>query len=135
MKTDFKPLTVGEAQFYDDALATYTLGSRRRGQGKLEAAAERFREAVELDSLHAAAWNNRGNVLTELQQPLDVVTAFAMALRAYPDYAAAHYDMADLMHEHGRLDAAREHWLAYLRLEAAGEWAEYARQRLREASN
>lgn len=87
-----------------------------------------------MDSLHAAAWNNLGNVLTELQQPLDAVAAFTMALRACPDYADAHYNLADLMHEHGRLDAAREHWQAYLRLEAVGEWAEYARQRLREAS-
>jgi hypothetical protein len=47
-----------------------------------------------------------------------------------PQYADAHYGLADTLEQVGRLDEARAHWGMYLDYEQVGPWADYARQRL-----
>ena len=58
------------------------------------------------------------------------LAAFERALKVHPNYAEAHYNLADTLEDAGRFAQARSHWQAYLRLEPSGLWAKYARGRL-----
>jgi superkiller protein 3 len=98
--------------------------------GRLEAAIERFRQAVELDPEYAEAWNNLGNALAEAGRIAGAIYALRQALEIAPHYADAHYSLAEALEEHGRCHEAQPHWKAYLRQEAVGERADYARHRL-----
>ena len=98
--------------------------------GDLGAAAERFRQAVELDHEFADAWNNLGNVLMEQSHAEDAIAAYRHALTSSPDYADAHYSLADALEMTVGHREARRHWKEFLRLEPSGEWATHARQRI-----
>jgi len=106
------------------------LGNVLYARGHKAQAAERFRQAVELDSSFAAAWNNLGNVLADLAQLDDAIAAFRQALKQQPAYADAHYNLADALEQAGWPADARTHWQAYVQLEPMGQWARYARRRL-----
>lgn len=99
--------------------------------GKLESALERLQQTVELDPGHVQAWNNLGIALAELNQPAEAAHALRTALKLYPAYADAHYNLADILDEMGAARQAVPHWLAYLRLETVGAWADHARRRIK----
>lgn len=109
----------------------YNLGSVLYATGQLGAAAERFRQALELQHDYAPAWNNLGNALMESGQTDDAIRAYQRAVEVSPDFPDVHYNLADALHAVHRFSEARVHWKQYLRLEPAGEWADYARWRLR----
>jgi tetratricopeptide (TPR) repeat protein len=79
---------------------------------------------------YVEAWNNPGNVLAEMGRHNLAVSALRKALAIEPDYADAHYSLAEVLDEIGEHAAARPHWEAYLREEPVGEWADYARNKL-----
>jgi Flp pilus assembly protein TadD len=56
--------------------------------------------------------------------------AYHQAVTIDPEYADAHYGLADILDQLGRSAEARIHWRTYLQIEPAGERAEYARSRL-----
>lgn len=115
-----------------NAEASYNLGNVLLALGSREAAAERFRQAVETEPNHAAAWNNLGAVLEELGDARGAAAAYEAALKTCPGFPDAHYNLADFMDKNGQRAEARHHWEAYLRLEGAGAWAQFARRKLRE---
>ena len=94
-------------------------------------AAERFRQALELDQDFVDAWNNLGNVLAELGEADEAVEALEKALELDPDYGDAHYNLADVLDSQGRKEQAAEHWRSYLRQQPVGPWSDHARRRLR----
>jgi Flp pilus assembly protein TadD len=106
-------------------LATVLSLLGRRGQ-----AAERFRQAVEIDPRYAEAWNGLGVMLEELGQLEESLVTYRAALQLRPGYADAHYNLADLLDAMGRQSEARPHWHAYLSQDAKSMWAEYAKQRV-----
>ena len=113
-----------------DANTCFNLGNVLYDLGDLGAAAERFRQAVELDHEFADAWNNLGNALMEQSHTEEAIAAYRQALAIRPDYADAHYSLADVLEMTVGHREARRHWKEFLRLEPAGEWASYVRQRL-----
>ena len=100
--------------------------------GKKEPAAERFRQTVEVDPMHASGWNSLGIVLEELGEPEEAVAAYQMALKAEPGYMEVHCHLADILEKLGRPEEAQNHWRAYLQTGMDGEWVHYAQERLRE---
>lgn len=96
----------------------------------LPAARERYFMAIELEEDFVEARNNLGCVLAELGQGELAVAAFEGALKYHPDYADAHYHLAQALDEQGNRQRAEEHWRAFLALDADGPWADAARARL-----
>jgi DNA-binding transcriptional MerR regulator len=111
-------------------LCCFNLGNILYALDQKGQAAERFRQAVELDPCHVEAWNNLGVTLADVGQINEAVTAFDVALKVNPQYAEAHYNLADTLEDAGRHAQAKGHWQAYLCLEPSGLWAKYARGRL-----
>ena len=66
--------------------------------------------------------------------PSNTLYAFRRALALNPDDTRAHYNLADTLDELGRIGEAAPHWQAYLRRDAASQWAAHARKRLAAAS-
>lgn len=120
---------------FPDVIAHFNLGNILYRLGAISQAAEHFRRAVDLDPAFAEAWNNLGNALAEVGQPGEAVKALRHALTVRPGYADGHYNLADVLEESGRSAEARRHWKTYVALEPIGEWATYARTRLRSNSD
>lgn len=97
--------------------------------GKKREASERYRQVVELDTTHAAAWNNLGVALSDLKQGEEAERAYRRALQLR--HGDAHYNLADLLDGQGRTAEACAQWQAFLRHEPHGRWSAYARRRLR----
>jgi tetratricopeptide (TPR) repeat protein len=97
---------------------------------RCEAAAERFRQAVEMEPEYAEAWNNLGNVLGELGRYAEAVECYRCAVSLDPDWTDARFGLADLLDESGRQSEAAEHWRCLLSPPVDPEYAHYARSRL-----
>jgi len=97
-----------------------------------ERAVERFFQAVEVDPEYVEAWNNLGNVLGDLEELDSAIEAYSRAIDLAPDYADPHYNLAETYRLVGNSGAARQHWLAYLRLDPQSPWADRIRENLKE---
>ncbi|MGC8640413.1 MAG: tetratricopeptide repeat protein [Isosphaeraceae bacterium] len=82
------------------------LASALKLQGKLEAAAASYRQAIQLRPDYAAAHCNLGVVYQELGQFDQAVACCEHALELQPDYATAHYNLATLWKDQGKLAEA-----------------------------
>lgn len=120
------------AKYGPDPDACYNLGNVLRELGRLDGAIERYRQAIELDPEHSAAWLNLGIALADAGRCEESVTAAKRAVTLDPGNAAALYSLADALDETECASEAGECWRAYLRLDDASEFAKHARQRLEE---
>jgi len=75
-----------------------------------------------------------GCVLMELGEHDLAAAAFRGAIKQYPDYADAHFHLAELLDSQSQPLAAREHWRRFLELAPASPWADTARDRLQQLS-
>lgn len=99
-----------------------------RQYGKAE---ELYRRATQADPEYVLAFFDLGNVLDELERYEESVEAYRQAIALAPRYADAHYNLA-LAHERkGERRNALRHWLAYVRLDRNGPWADHARSQIR----
>ena len=114
-----------------DADVCFNLANVLQGLGETQAAIERLHEAVAIDPEHSDAWNNLGNLLADRNRLEEALNAYRQAVAVELDYADAHYGLADVLDQLGRLEEARIHWHTYLEYEATGQWADYARSRLK----
>lgn len=110
--------------------ACINLGTLFYQQGRLEDAAECYRQGVAVDPGSALAHFNLGSVLDELGELASARDALRSALRLDPNYADAHYNLALVYEKLGSPTQARLHWRRYLELDPHSPWANYARQRL-----
>lgn len=110
--------------------ACINLGTLFYQQGRLEDAAECYRQGVAVDPGSALAHFNLGSVLDELEELASARDALRSALRLDPNYADAHYNLALVYEKLGSPTQARLHWRRYLELDPHSPWANYARQRL-----
>jgi hypothetical protein len=129
------PHAIAEIEFTDGLMGTNAdvccnLGNVLFAQGQFERAAERFRQAVEIDQGHVEAWNNLGISFVQLGHSQEAIDAFEKAIERNPLWADPHYNLADLLDELNRPAEARTHWQAYLRLDATSLWSQYARKKL-----
>ncbi|NDY41441.1 tetratricopeptide repeat protein [Dissulfurirhabdus thermomarina] len=89
--------------------------SRAQAEGRLAAAAELFRRALDRRPDFAPAWNALGVVFLGLDRPAEAAAAFGAALRLDPDHPQAAYNLARLDQVGGRPEAAAARYEALLR--------------------
>jgi hypothetical protein len=76
------------------AVAHYNLGTALTVAGRLDKAADEYREALHIDPVYANAHNNLGNVLLALRQFDEAIREFAEVVRLQPESAAAKKNLA-----------------------------------------
>jgi tetratricopeptide (TPR) repeat protein len=92
------------------------LGNILAAQGRVEAAAAHFAEALRLRPDFVEAHNNLGFTLARLGRTDEAMAHFAEALRLRPTYAEAHNNLGLALAAHGRADEAIREFREALRL-------------------
>ena len=64
---------------------------------------------MELDPNYAEVWNNLGSVFVQLRRAAEAIAAWRTAVRLVPDYADAHFNLANVMRATGLLREAETH--------------------------
>jgi tetratricopeptide (TPR) repeat protein len=83
-----------------------------------------------VDPGYAEAWNNLASVHAQFEEWEDAIRAGQRALELAPDFADAHYNLAEAFHASGRPGEARRHARAYLRTDPSSPWATRLQQNL-----
>lgn len=109
------------------APSAINLGTIFYNQRQFLKAEQLYRRAVEADSGYALAFFDLGNVLDELQRLAEAITAYQTAVTLVPKYADAHYNLALAYERMNERRKALRHWMAYVKLDPVGPWANHAR--------
>ena len=99
-------LSVGPRSSY----AHNNLGNALFERGKIEEAANHYRDALQFNPGHAKAHNNLANALVNQGKLDEAIVHYREALRIDPDYARAHYNLANTLVGRGRLEEAIYHF-------------------------
>jgi tetratricopeptide (TPR) repeat protein len=138
------PATIQEAaEIYDAILvmrpqhapALINLGTIHYNLRRFEEAEGLYRRATLADPDYALAFFDLGNVLDEMQRLAEATTAYQKAVALVPQYADAHYNLALAYERQGQRRRALRHWLAYVRLDPIGPWANHAKEQARKILN
>ncbi|WP_291992492.1 serine protease [Candidatus Accumulibacter sp. ACC003] len=86
----------------------HTIGSGELTRGRLGAAQDAFRKALELAPEYAPAWSDLGTTLTRLDRLADAEKAYDKALQFDPKNAKARANRANVRRSLGQLPAALE---------------------------
>ena len=113
------------------AAAAINLGTIFYNQRQFANSEHLYRQAAEADPNYALAFFDLGNVLDELQRLGEAVEAYRTAIRLAPNYADAHYNLALAYERLNERRKALKHWMAYLKLDSTGPWANHARGQIR----
>jgi tetratricopeptide (TPR) repeat protein len=109
------------------AAACINLGTIHYNVRDYAAAEQFYRRATEADPEYALAFFDLGNVLDEMKRLPDAIAAYQRAIALVPQYADAHYNLALAWERQGHKRRALRHWLAYVRLDPVGPWANHAK--------
>ena len=131
------------AEIYDAILvmrpqhapALINLGTIHYNLRRFEEAEALYRRATLADPEYALAFFDLGNVLDEMQRLAEATTAYQKAVALVPQYADAHYNLALAYERQGQRRRALRHWLAYVRLDPVGPWANHAKEQARKILN
>jgi tetratricopeptide (TPR) repeat protein len=118
------------AKYVPTADIVFGLGELLLRSGEVQAARERFYNAIEIDEDFVEARASLGCVLAETGQLDLAVAAFEGALAKDDRYPDVHYHLARSLDELGRSDQATKHWLRFLQLSPQSPWADEALERL-----
>ncbi|HEX3472666.1 MAG TPA: tetratricopeptide repeat protein [Silvibacterium sp.] len=113
------------------AAAAINLGTIFYNQRQFSSSEHLYRQAADADPNYALAFFDLGNVLDELQRLSEAVDAYRTAIRLAPSYADAHYNLALAYERLNERRKALKHWMAYLKLDSTGPWANHARGQTR----
>jgi tetratricopeptide (TPR) repeat protein len=108
------------------------LGTLCYEDGDWAGAAEQFRSALGIAPGNPLAHFNLGSVLDDLGESESAAEHLEEALRLAPGFADAHYNLARIYEKLNATAEARAHWRRYLDYDPSSQWADYARQRLRD---
>jgi tetratricopeptide (TPR) repeat protein len=134
------PATIAQAmEIYQELLAIrpthapalINLGTIRYNLREYEQAEQLYRQATVADPEYALAFFDLGNVLDEMQRMEEATVAYQKAVSLVPQYADAHYNLALSYERQGQRRRALRHWLAYVRLDPVGPWANHAKDQAR----
>ncbi len=100
----------------------FQLGELLYRDGQIEAARERYYQAIEIDGGHVEARVSLGCVLAETGRHDLAIAAFEGVLSLVPDYPDAHYNLASAHEAMGDQQAAAFHWQAYRALVPSSPW-------------
>ena len=109
------------------AAACINLGTIHYNMREYAVAERLYRRATEADPNYALAFFDLGNVLDELKRLPDAIAAYQRAIALVPQYADAHYNLALAWERQGYKRRALRHWMAYVRLDPVGPWANHAK--------
>ena len=115
----------------DHAPACINLGTIFYNQRDFAKAETLYRRATEADPEYALAFFDLGNVLDEMQRLHEAIAAYSQAIALVPSYADAHYNLALAFERQGERRRALRHWMAYVRLDPIGPWANHAKGQAR----
>lgn len=115
----------------EHAPAAINLGTILYNQRQFLRAEELYRRATVASPDYALAWFDLGNALDELQRLPEAVEAYKTAIRLVPTYADAHYNLALAWERSNERRRALRHWMAYIKLDPVGPWANHARLQVR----
>jgi tetratricopeptide (TPR) repeat protein len=118
------------AKYGSNAEIVFGLGELLLRVGQVQAARERFYNAIEIDEDFVEARASLGCVLAETGQIDLAIAAFEGALAKDDHYPDVHYHLARSLDEIGRSDDATKHWLRFLQLAPQSPWADEALERL-----
>jgi tetratricopeptide (TPR) repeat protein len=113
------------------APAAINLGTIFYNQRQFARSEQLYRQAAESDPNYALAFFDLGNVLDELQRLSEAIEAYRTAIHLAPGYADAHYNLALAYERQNERRKALKHWMAYLKLDPIGPWANHARGQAR----
>jgi tetratricopeptide (TPR) repeat protein len=119
----------------DHAPALINLGTIHYNQREYEHAEQLYRRATIADPEYALAFFDLGNVLDEMQRLAEATESYQKAVALVPQYADAHYNLALAYERQGQRRRALRHWLAYVRLDPVGPWANHAKDQARKILN
>jgi tetratricopeptide (TPR) repeat protein len=117
------------------APALINLGTIHYNLREYQQAEQLYRQATVADPDYALAFFDLGNVLDELQRMAEATVAYQKAVSLVPQYADAHYNLALSYERQGQRRRALRHWLAYVRLDPVGPWANHAKDQARKILN
>jgi tetratricopeptide (TPR) repeat protein len=115
----------------EHAPAAINLGTILYNDRQFVRAEQLYRRATVANPDYALAWFDLGNALDELQRLSEAVEAYKSAIRLVPTYADAHYNLALAWERSGERRRALRHWMAYVKLDPIGAWANHARLQIR----
>ena len=126
------------AKLYEETLAigehapaAINLGTILYNRRQFERAEQLYRRATVASPDYALAFFDLGNALDELQRLPEAVEAYKSAIRLSPSYADAHYNLALALERSNERRRALRHWIAYVKLDPVGPWANHARLQIR----
>lgn len=126
------------AGFYEEILtleehapAAINLGTIRYNRRQFQEAEQLYRRATVASPEYALAFFDLGNALDELQRLPEAVEAYKAAIALSPGYADAHYNLALACERSNERRRALRHWIAYIKLDPVGPWANHARLQVR----
>ena len=117
------------------APALINLGTIHYNMREYAQAERLYRQATVADPDYALAFFDLGNVLDEMQRLPEATVAYQKAVTLVPQYADAHYNLALSYERQGQRRRALRHWLAYVRLDPVGPWANHAKEQARKILN
>lgn len=117
---------VGEGQ----AEEHFKRGVKLYVEGNLHEAIGAFRQSTAVSPRNPASRSNLGFAYYDLGQLDEAFAAQRAALDVDPDFANAHYGLAQIHRQRGDHGAARVHFERYLRLAPKGYWARRAQAEL-----
>jgi tetratricopeptide (TPR) repeat protein len=138
---DSNPETYDKAvEAYENALAQnpnyveamINLANIYYARRDLKRARQLLERAVQLDPNNHAIYYNLGNVYDEAAELQRSLQAYQKAIALYPEYEPALFNLALVYERLGLVSKAKMLWQKYLEVDPLGEWAEVAREHLRE---
>jgi tetratricopeptide (TPR) repeat protein len=105
--------------------AHYNLGRNLAQQGRLDEAAEAYRETVRLEPTHYFAYNNLGTSLVKQDKFDEAIEAFRKSRQIRPSFAEAHFNLGNCLLRQRELDEAVNAFREALRYDPAFASAHY----------
>jgi predicted O-linked N-acetylglucosamine transferase (SPINDLY family) len=90
----------------EDAVSLYNNGVALKVAGHLEAAVEKYQEAIKLKPDFVEAHYNKGNALRELRQFSKAIDDFNIAINIKPDFSLAFFNRGNIYKEIGEFELA-----------------------------
>lgn len=111
--------------------AIINLGTIYFNGAEFPRAEQLYRRAIAVNPDYAMAHFNLANLLERNWRKREALEHYRVAIQINADYADAYYNLAILLREMGYPMESAKHWLRYLHLDSASNWAEVARMELK----